>query len=145
MIKHIQTITGAKSGNCMQTVMASLLDLSICQVPNFIMYSDEEWFPMLVGFLKLRGWKYKGHCDASGDKQETLEKLQSTPSINGYYDACVPSKNYPPEDKITHAVIIDSTGLVVHDPSPKQGWAGINAIDTGELKYWYWIEKTETK
>lgn len=73
----------------------------------------------------------------------TRERLLRSPTVDGYLEACVPSKNYPPEKEITHSVLIDNTGLVVHDSHPSKKWEGLNPLETGELRHWALIEKRD--
>lgn len=137
MIAVDQTIFDKGRGNCQQAVVASLLNLELCQVPHFRLFPESTWFTFYYWFLYAAGWKYVGYSEASNSL------LEDGGDINGYFEACVPSKNYPPEMKITHAVIIDRTGLVVHDPYPGKKYQGENIIESGALMSWYLFEKVK--
>lgn len=121
----------------MQAVVASLLELELCQVPHFRLFPDSIWFNFYYYFMYAAGWKYVGCSQANNSL------LEDGGWINGYFDACVPSKNYPPEMGIVHAVIIDETGLVVHDPHPGKKYQGENVIESGALMHWYIFEKVK--
>jgi len=49
-----QTILGAPHGNCMQAAVASILELSLDEVPNFATYGD-MWVEALDEFLAAYG------------------------------------------------------------------------------------------
>lgn len=55
MIKIYQTVVNNFQGNCMQAAVASLLELPIEKIPNFITFSD----PYLRMIKFLRKYKYE--------------------------------------------------------------------------------------
>jgi len=132
MTPVMQTETGRKRGNCMQAAIASLFDLELMQVPHFMLYGD-NWFQVFCGWLYSVGWEFNGFVEFNPEARSRV--LKKYPSVNGFYYASVPSRTYPGED-VSHAVIINRLGLVVHDPNPNQLWYGVNAIKTGELQGW---------
>lgn len=136
MTPVFQTVICPTKGNCMQAAVASLFDLDITQVPNFMLYPvdshERHWWDIYCGFIRLLGYEVKGIG------RPCSHKLSDSEGVNGYFDASVPSKTL---EGCSHAVIIDRTGLVVHDPNPNQKWLGINVVETGELNNWYVIEK----
>jgi hypothetical protein len=143
MIKHTQTECDKGRGNCHQTAIASLLELEICQVPHFRLFDEDTWWPVLCGFVYALGYDMMGTGWPKDTIEGTRKRLANSPAVNGCIEACVPSKTYPPEEDITHAVLIDNTGLVVHDPHPTKKWEGLNPLETGELRYWALIEKRD--
>lgn len=132
MKKVFQTITDKNRGDCHRASIASLFDLEIEQVPHFRLFNDETWGNVFSGFI----WGLGYDWTANGELGKN--KLLECDSINGYFEACVPSANYPDR---THSVIIDLKGLIVHDPHPKKAWLGKNVLKSGDLKYWSIFKK----
>lgn len=135
-----QTILDPKRGDCARAVVASLFDLDISQVPHFILFPGQAWWDVYCGFIWSIGWRVLG----SGKYPEidpTKRPFMGL-HVDGYVDASVPSKNYP---GVYHAVVMDTQGLVVHDPAPdgKNHYQGVNVIETGELDSWIMMEKRE--
>lgn len=132
-----QTISDRSRGDCHRAVVASLLDLEIEQVPHFGLFG-KEWHHVYHGFLWGCGyeWKGTGHFPKFTPRSEHLKDC----NIGGYVEATVPSKNYPPEDGITHAVVMDLDGLVVHDPHPGKAYQDVNVIETKKLMHWALIK-----
>jgi len=141
MIRHTQTITDRTRGNCHQTAIASLFDLDVSQVPHFRLFDEHTWWPVLCGFVYAIGYEMLGTGHPKKTIEETRERLARSPTVNGCIEATVSSKNYPPEDGVTHAVLINSSGLVIHDPHPSKAWEGLNPLETGDLKHWALIKK----
>lgn len=129
-----QSIADPEIGDCQRACVASILELDLIQVPNFRMFPDKVWFHVYYYFMYANGWQYSG-CTSS-KHQGLLEE----DSINGFFEAVVKSRTY--EDR-THGVIIDKTGLVVHDPNPNQSWLGEDILESGEVDNWYIFEKVE--
>jgi len=127
-----QTVVDSGFGNCHQAVMASLFDLDITQVPNFILYPDTQWWTVYWYFIYGLGYEWVG----TGYPGQ--HSLADTETINGSIEAVVPSRTFPGK---THAVLIDSAGVVVHDPNPNKLWQGVNVLESGDLKSWSIIEK----
>ena len=107
MIKVNQTIFTVPGGNCFSACVASLLELSLDQVPYFMGY--EDWFSEFLKWLDQYGywaipipitnnWKPNGYCILSGK------------SPRGNFD---------------HSVIADGLTMI-HDPHPSQ--QGIETI-----------------
>lgn len=91
-------------GNCFPACIASILELSIEEVPEFQKMGD-KWFPTLWDFLHTKG------CDCHGtgrpEKVETYE-----PGVNGYY---VVNGGSPRGFKRGHSVVYYK-GKLIHDP-----------------------------
>lgn len=130
-----QTIVEQFRGDCHRAVIASIFELGIEQVPNFRLYSDSDWFRIYYYFLYALGYEYIGSKKLPND-------LNLDNSLDGYFDAVVKSKTF---ENTYHAVVIDSSGLVVHDPNPNKRWKGINVVDSVELEYWYIFNKLDNK
>lgn len=134
MKKVDQTMTGLDRGDCMRAVVASLFELEIVQVPHFLLFGD-NWWAVFCYFIQSIGYEVMG-TGYSGERKPAQED-----SVDGFISACVPSKTFGGD--VTHNVIINLEGLVVHDPQPLKRWEGINVIETGELKSWDLIKKKE--
>jgi len=130
-----QTVVDPVIGDCHRAVVASLLELDIDQVPNFIKFGN-NWFDVYWYFLYSMGLKYKGQTNI------TKRKLYKKDSINGYFDATVKSKTF---EGVLHGVVIDMKGVVVHDPNPNKRWQGINVLKSGELISWYMFGKVNKR
>lgn len=51
MVPVHQTIFGNKRGNCLQACVASILELDLDEVPNFVEAQNGEWWKALNDFL----------------------------------------------------------------------------------------------
>jgi len=131
-----QTIMDNKRGNCQQAVWASLLDLDLEAVPNFILFKDDH--DAVNKFISQYGFEYSCYVvnerrqDLSDDAKSSYpffsQGLPAFGDINGCYDAVVYSPGYFDEDRfyndpeykpVCHAVIVDRNFNIVHDPNPK--------------------------
>lgn len=110
-----QTIVDNGKGDCMRAVCASLFEIDINQVPNFIEF-DRLWYFLMSMFFTVRGYKIDHNCYYP-------ESLTYENSIGGYFYASVPSKTYK---GVRHAVVIDMNGVIVHDPNPNKLWQGLS-------------------
>ena len=126
---------GKTKPDCLRACIASLFELHISQVPHFIMYPGEKTWDMFGGFIWSQGYYWKG----TGYKDQ--HSFRDAPAIDGYYLACVRTGEKPRD---THSVIIDSKGLVVHDPHNGEKWKGTNIIESGDMLWWSLIEKQST-
>ena len=120
MIPINQTIVDKGDGDCTRATVASILDLTIEQVPHFIRFKD-SWFNHLTSFFWTMGYKFEGtaYLYKEGKSKPYCHSLYKTPSIKGYFMATVPSKTFK---NISHSVIINKKGIVVHDPNPNKLW-----------------------
>ncbi len=123
-----QTIVDPERGDCTRAVIASLFELDITQVPHVQLFGP-LWFDVLYYFLMAIGYQYNGTGHPS------KYPMQGN-SINGYCYGVVKSRTYPGK---FHAVVVDETGVVAHDPNPNKAWQGINVLETGDLMYYYLI------
>lgn len=139
MIKVYQTIIDPIKGNCMQAALASLFELTLEEVPNFI--ELENWIQEYKNFYKQKGLEFG---ILSNTPKELLKKaLKYDGGVNGYFNASVPSKTF---ENVSHAVIIDSDLTVVHDPNPNNLWLGHKDTDVIEVTITkqFYIDKDNT-
>jgi hypothetical protein len=119
MKKIFQTIIDKDHGNCEQATIASLLELELNEVPNFIEYKEKSWSTSVVGFLSSKGFDVC--CINRRRDRDTTEFLKKVAKFDGgykgYFHASVLSQTFPDVD---HAVIIDVDLNIVHDPNPNQ-------------------------
>lgn len=116
MIKIDQTVVHQGNGNCQQAVIASLLDLKLEEVPNFIEDPKNFWH-ILWDFMEEQGYSDIGWEYPNAENPTLKERLEFDGGWEGYFPATVPSQTF--EDR-THAVIIDNNLKVVHDPNPNK-------------------------
>lgn len=86
-------------GNCLQAAVASIMELELDQVPNFMQMAHDHgqsWFMLLLSWVQGGGWNLRSEAPTSGP-----------------YLVCGPS----PRGETGHAVVFDG-GVMVHDPHP---------------------------
>lgn len=111
MKKVYQTIIDPNHGNCMQAVVASLFEMELDEVPNFIEFED-RWYLEMIKFYEERGYEL-GTISGSTEHMKIAAEFDG--GVNGYFDATVESKLFPGR---THAVVVDKNLNIVHDPNP---------------------------
>lgn len=123
----------AGTGDCMTACLASLLDLPYEAVPLFREIEadgSEQWFSVLWKFLKDNGYSFTGTWYHSvqlttGPEIHPFEELRERSNgVNGLFLAGGPSPRFP---GVSHAVLIDGYGNLVHDPHPSR--QGVNPIE----------------
>lgn len=114
MKRVFQSRIDRKHGTCMQAAIASLFEMFLDDVPNFIEMGD-EWYYNMRKFYKDRGYCF-GCFNPNNLIELTRKVLEYDGGVNGYWYAAVPSINLG--EGVTHAVIIDKNMNVVHDPNP---------------------------
>lgn len=122
MKKVFQTVIDSKNGNCAQAAIASLFEVDIEDVPNFVDYGKAYLYRLMSYF---EGQGYPDANNISGQQHEyhsVLEAAELDGGIDGFFYASVPSQTY---ENCSHAVIIDQTLTVVHDPSPNAKAIGL--------------------
>jgi hypothetical protein len=137
MKKIYQTIHGIPHGNCMQAAVASLLNIEIDDIPNFIDYGD-DWLSEIEKVLS----EYKCHFVKSpkfyyNDKvhylmnpaygcfekeqekpKNTLEDALGKNGVDGFFIASVFSpKLFTFKGWEQHCVLVDNALNIVHDPN----------------------------
>lgn len=131
MYPVFQTVIDKTIGDCLRAAVASMFELDITQVPNFMMFQGSKWFDVYCYFLKGIGYEYKGTVDKS-------ILIKDDDLINGGVIASVASRTF--EGRL-HSILIDSKGKVIHDPNPNKKWLGENILETGEMLNWDSIKK----
>ena len=131
MKKVYQTIVDKERGNCSQAAVASLLDMDIYKVPNFIEFVDIEGTNPLLEmqrfFKQEKGYKIGVFNRKTDEDFENLLKVAHYDGgINGYFYATVKSQTY--ENRF-HAVVVDKDLNVVHDPNPNGKALRLNPED----------------
>lgn len=109
-------IPGQQYGDCMRACVASLLDLSIADVPHFLRDADGDpgkFWHGVYDFIEARGWEYVPARQAHDGAM--------CQDLDGYHIIGGPS---PRGGGLLHAVV-GRHGQVVFDPHPsKAGLAG---------------------
>lgn len=118
MKKVYQTIVDKDKGNCMQAAIASLLDLELNDVPNFIEFAESgEWFRTMYGFLHDNGYRMGSIYKDRHPTEFMIKIAHFDGGVDGYFYATVPSQTF---EGVGHAVIVDKDLNIVHDPNPNQ-------------------------
>lgn len=133
MTKVFQTLVGdgtndSPLGNCMQATVASLLDLPLEEVPNFItsdtgngeanimmyqFFTDKGFYPTAFGTFDTPIELYKKICEVDG-------------GIGGFFYASIKSQTF---EGSTHAVVLNANMEVVHDPNPNGKSLGVDVSE----------------
>jgi hypothetical protein len=105
-------------GNCFTACIASILELPIEQVPNFIDYG-RDWFIPFLQFIEDAGYTYDGTYYIKNRRTpEELERFHRTfEGVDGYY---IVGGGSPRGFSLGHAVVYKG-GELVHDPHPDGG------------------------
>jgi hypothetical protein len=133
-----QTVSGNGNGDCMRAVLASLFEQKFEDTVDVYGYPEGEWVIPFMDWIESIGYEYEGVVHMFVDpvngvnKKRALRDLSKFESVGGYFYGAVNSRSFK---DVTHAVIIDALGIVVHDPSPSKTWLGENLIATKELLY----------
>ncbi|MCX6282380.1 MAG: hypothetical protein NTU51_10495 [Bacteroidetes bacterium] len=119
MKKVYQKVIDKNTGDCMQAVIASLFEVELNDVPEFIKLG-EHWFWMMRKFFSDHGYPHLGYINRGmGIGTKLLKRVAKFDrGINGYLYASVLSQNFA--DGCGHAVVVDTDLNIVHDPSPNQ-------------------------
>lgn len=117
MKKVYQTIVDKGKGNCMQAAIASLFELELNDVPNYI--EEEDWFPLMISMYSEKGYGFTcfNPWSKNRDVEKVFEILEYDGGVNGFFYATVKSQTY---EGVTHAVIVNMKLEVVHDPNPNE-------------------------
>lgn len=139
MKKVFQTVVDKGFGNCMQAATASVLNLEMHEVPNFIEYLDcKDTGPHfeLMKFVNGLGYDYtiwtssyrngKEKLVLRNSIAETKAVLDADGGVDGYFYASVQSRTF---DDVSHAVVIDKDMNIVHDPNPNQLALNLTEMD----------------
>ena len=142
MIPVTQKIVSPVNGDCLRAAMASLFDVELEDAPDFQSASGaHERGKMIQTFVESqKGGKYR-YLGQDIANHESLMKLWLR-NVEGFAVAIVPSKNF---EAVYHAVIMDMTGQVVHDPTPveESSYVGVNIVAEQLLKAVYLIQENK--
>lgn len=130
-----QTVIHRGLGDCFTAAIASLLELTLDEVPYFRVFDEEDWFIILCEFLEKHGYKHDMCCDFFQVMNDEAY------NVKGYAIALVPSKTF---DNCMHSVIVNRSGLVVHDPNPNKAWLDINILQTSDFERLHCIKRKES-
>lgn len=142
--------THGNPGNCWQAIIASMFELSLEDVPNFMAYGDDYW-DVYINFLHKLGYTDAGQyrnpkrIGMYGDFEQFRLQVSEIKSVNGCLSAVVYSPKYATPDIILnkdavqpfHAVLIDKEFNIIHDPNPAYkdikeypfaDWLGVNGV-----------------
>ena len=135
-----QTIIDEDKSNCMQAVLATLFEQKFEDTIDIYTYPEGEWLSPFMAWLESIGYEYQGVANMFVDpvdgatRQKARRDLCRFESIGGYFYGVVNSRRF---ESVTHAVVIDALGVVVHDPNPGNAWLGVDTIATKELLHIY--------
>ena len=130
MIPVTQSDTSSTTGDCLRATVASLFELKVEQVPHFQLYHVDIWWDVFVSFIWGLGYEV---TDVVSNLDTPIE-----PTLQNHVLGSVKT-NY--EGNLSHAVILDTEGVVVHDPLPNKFNQGKNAIQENILIDWFLITK----
>lgn len=127
MNKVFQSKVCSIFGDCHVAAVATVLGLSLKEVPNFNSYGK---FGKKIehNFMWDNGYMFNKNLKAIDNE------LKEESSINGLFLACVRSKTYP-NSSCAHAIVIDDNGICVHDPNPNSLWLGIDVLNDPGFYY----------
>ena len=106
-----QTVFGNDKGNCLAACFASVLEIPIEKVPNYIGY--ENWFEKFDNFVAEHGYRIFWY---KMKKENEYEDILGFTAKNCYLIACGKS----PRGDFDHCVIYKN-GEMAHDPHPSNG------------------------
>lgn len=133
MKKIYQTNKTSDKGNCMQAAYATLFQLKLKDVPNFIL--KKSWFQSVLDFYKEHGYQYVRSVrnpnlfDVFKDSmpeglikpKDNMNQIHIFDGINSLYAAVVYSPKYWKRENnaanVTHQVLIDKNFNIIHDPN----------------------------
>ena len=101
-----QTIFGFKKGDCMRACVASIFEMTIDEVPNFMENGPKAYADNLAAWCQAAGLKF---LDILIEHKELMEYILS--------DHIIATGASPRNPEYNHAVICKD-GKVVHDPHP---------------------------
>ena len=100
----------------MRAVVASLFEKELEEVPDFKSFG-ERWFSEMYSFYHKEGCDICYFDTQRNPYKLVKEALAYDGGIGGYFDATVNSQTF---EDTTHAVVVDSSLNIVHDPNPNQ-------------------------
>lgn len=142
MVKVNQSLVDGEKGDCFRAALASLFETDVEETINIIDFVESErgWAIPFMEWVESIGYEYEYFVSPSEDSSLTYSELKNYQSVGGFFIASVESRNY---EGGFHAVIIDTNGVVVHDPEPLKKWLGCDVVEGG-LVGWYVFEPAES-
>lgn len=130
MKKVYQTIIDSENGDCMQAVVASLFELELDALPNYV--EHENWGELFDKTYAENGYPDYVYFDTRNLSLKLIKEiLEYDGGINGFFYATVMSQTLK---GVTHAVVIDKNCKVVHDPNPNQLALKLNWSDVRQIR-----------
>ncbi len=129
MKKVYQSNVSSDCGDCARAAIASLFDMELLDVPDFL--GNHDTIPMglaIMNFHNDRGYK-SGYMNRS-EKPTLQEIAKYDGGVNGYFYAAVDSRTF---EGGSHAVIVDVNLNVVHDPNPNGRCLELNPEDIVQI------------
>lgn len=126
MIPVDQVVIGEGRGDCCAAALASMLEVPLTAVPNFSDAPEGLYHSLYRGVLYGYGWMLCDNAHPDG------VSLWHDKSLRDCYMACVSSRNI---EGVSHAVVGNKDGLVVHDPSPNKNYQDENIFETNQCNY----------
>ena len=145
MIPVYQTIISPVNGNCLAACVASILEVSLDEVPQHI--QDKNYFLDLSHYLESKGYEFSGDAWKGHPVYDHLilgRKYDNDrlicegvfPGVNGFF---IVSGQSPRFENCHHAVVWNKWGLV-HDPVP-----GGRGVEPNSVKMIYKPEEWPLK
>lgn len=120
MIPVRQTTFGVPSGNCLAACVASILEMPVWLVPNFIM--KKNWYLSLVLWLERRGYTAV-RLGVENDWPNSAWNFYLPPETPVIWTGPSPRGDY------LHCVVGQWDGRYLHDPHPDETFLSERAID----------------
>ncbi|MCU1418704.1 MAG: hypothetical protein JWP32_2878 [Schumannella sp.] len=124
MMRHTQSVfgdgaDGSTPGNCLQTAVASLLDLPVEEVPHFVAVPEDRWWSEFLNWLTGRGLRLTMFEDRFETTSTYLDGwLISAPLSDAPKDRLVIASGMA-DRGLRHCVLWED-GALVHDPHPSR-------------------------
>lgn len=132
MIQHTQRDFGLGYGSCLATCFASVLDLPLEAVPNFVLFS-RQWDAIRM-WAEQKRLTYHFRHDSQGDISPGCFSCELPVPTTGLIVAGGHSPRALPGSNMGHAVVWDiDSSRVAWDPHPSG--AGL----AGPPERWYWF------
>ena len=137
MTPVFQTIIDKGRGNCMSAAVASILDLPLEEVPNWVTRAFDEGQPHRH-YVYMREWLESKGLHLVRVNYKHFGDWRSL--VGAYAIASVPSQRF---EHTTHAVIVTWTKLesgahqisIVHDPNPSNAPYDLDKVEPVDIYF----------
>jgi hypothetical protein len=123
-----QRIVSNVNGDCFRACLASLLEIPYEEAFDIISARDGNgWIPPFSSWLKSNGFEFNGCFAIWNGKEKCLtwdELMARSMGVKACFIAWGMSPRYT--DGTTHAVIVNGSGKIIHDPNPTR--VGVDPI-----------------